>query len=146
MLAGLSVLCFRQCPWYLECVVMYAWCKSRRYSRWVAEAELLFPFREWSNFGGKLFLAPGVRLAGRSVVSIAWWPPPLVIGVELGCLLKDPTVSVGMISWLIRMAVNLARSVQYLVKGGWSVLVCLQWLLPLTGFWIVKSGVGRCVA
>ena len=24
MLAGLSVLCFCQCPWYLKCVVMYA--------------------------------------------------------------------------------------------------------------------------
>ena len=71
MLAGLSVLCFRRCPWYLERVVMYAWCKYCQYSGWVAGAELLFPFQEWSNFGGELFLAPGVRLAGRSVVFIA---------------------------------------------------------------------------
>ena len=113
ILAGLSILCFRRCPWYLECVVMYARCKSCRYMRWVAEAELLFPFREWSNLGGKLFLAPGVRLVSRSVVFVAWWPPPLVFGVELACLLEDPTVSVGMITWLIRVAVNLARSVQY---------------------------------
>ena len=125
MLAGLSILCFRRCPWYLECVVMYAWCKPRRYGRWVAEAELLFPFREWSNFGGKLLLAPDVRLASRSVVFIAWWPPPLAIGVKLACLLEDPTVSFGMVSWLIRMTVNLTRSVQYSVKGGWSILVCL---------------------
>ena len=89
------------------------------------EAELLFPFREWSNFRGKLFLAPGVQLASRSVVFIAWWPPPLVIGVKLACLLEDPTVFVGMISWLIRVTVNLTRSVQYPVKGGWSILVCL---------------------
>ena len=115
MLAGLSVLCFRRCPWYLECVVMYAWCESCRYSGWVAEAELLFPLGEWSNFGGKLFLAPGVRLASRSVVFIAWWPPPLVIGVELACLLEDPTVSVGMISWFIGVAMNLAGPIQYLV-------------------------------
>ena len=66
MLAGLSVLCFRRCPWYLECVVMYAWCESSRYSRWVAEAELLFLFREWSNFGGELFLAPGIWLVSYS--------------------------------------------------------------------------------
>ena len=125
MLAGLSVLCFRRCPWYLECVVMYTWCKSCEYSRWVAEAELLFPFWEWSNFRGKVFLATGVRLASRSVVSIAWWPPPLVIGVEFACLLKDPIVFVGMISWPIRVTVNLTRSVQYPVKGGWSILVCL---------------------
>ena len=98
MLAGLSVLCFRQCPWYLECVVMYAWCKSCPYVRWVAETKLLFPFRERSNFGGKLFLAPGVRLASRSVVFIAWWPPPIVFGVKLACLLKDPIVYVGVIS------------------------------------------------
>ena len=123
--AGLSILCFRRCPWYLECVVMYAWCKLCQYSRWAAEAELLFLFWEWSNFRGKVFLAPGVRLASRSVVSIAWWPPPLVIGVELACLLEDPTVFVGMISWPIRVTVNLTRSVQYPVKGGWSILVCL---------------------
>ena len=140
MFAGLSVLCFRRRPWYLECVVMYARCKSCRYKRWVAEAKLLFPFREWSNFEGKLFLALGIWLVSRSVFFIAWRPPPLVFGLELACLLEDPTVSVGMISWLIRMTVNLARSVQY------PVLVCLQWLLPLTGFWIVKSGVDRSVA
>ena len=146
MLAGLSVLCFRQCPWYLERVVMYVWCKSCQYSGWVAEAELLFPSREWSNFGGKLFLAPGVRLASRSVVFIAWWPPPLVFRVKFACLLKDPTVSVGVIGWLIRVTVNLTRSVQYPVEGGWSILAGLKWLLPLTGLRIVKSGVDRCVA
>ena len=97
---------------------MYAWCESHRYGRWVAEAELLFPFREWSNFGGKLLLALDIRLAGRSVVFIAWWPPPLAIGVKLAGLLDDPTVSVGMVSWLIRMTMNLTRSVQYSVKGG----------------------------
>ena len=48
MLAGLSVLCFRRCPWYLECVVMYAQYKFRRYMRWAVEAELLFPLRNWS--------------------------------------------------------------------------------------------------
>ena len=91
----------------------------------MAEDELLFPFREWSNFGGKLFLAPGVRLASSSVVFIAWWPPPLVFGVELAGLLEDPTTSVGMISWFTGVAVNLTRWVQYPVKGGWSILVCL---------------------
>ena len=88
MLAGLSVLCFRRCPWYLECIVMCAWCKFDHYSRWVAEAELLFVFREWSNVGGELFLAPGVLLASRSVVFVTLWPPPLVISVKLACLLK----------------------------------------------------------
>ena len=146
MFAGLSILCFNRCPWYLECVVMYARCEPYWYKGWATEAELLFPFWESSNFGRKLFLAPGVRLVSRSVVFIAWRPPPLVFGVELACLLEDPTVSVGMISGLIRMTMNLARSVQYSVKGGWSILVCLQWLLPFTGFWIVESCVDRSVA
>ena len=146
MLAGLSVLCFRQCPWYLKCIVMYARYKFCGYMRWAAEAELLFPFREWSDFGGELFLAPSVWLVSRSVILVAWWPPSLVLGVKLACLLKDPTISVGIISWLIRVTVNLTRSVQYPVKGGWSVLFGLKWLLPLTGLRIVKSGVDRCVA
>jgi hypothetical protein len=145
MLAGLFVECFRRCPWYLERVVVYAWCKSSPHSGWVVEAELLFPLWEWSNLRGKLLLAPGVRLTSRSVVSVAWWPP-LVFGVELACLLEDPTVSVGMISWPVRVAVNLTRSVQYPIEGGWSVLSCLQRLLPVTGLWIVKFCVDRYVA
>ena len=92
-----------------------------------------------------MLLAPSVRLVRLAIVFIAWWPSPFVFGIKLACLLEDPTVSVGMISWLIRVAVNLTRSVQYPVKGGWSVLFGLKWLLPLTGFRIVKSGIDRCV-
>ena len=125
MLVGLSVLFFRRCPWYLECVVMRPWCKFCQYSRWVAVVKLLFAFRQWSNIGGELVLAPGVLLASRSVVFVTRWPPPLVFSVKLACLLEDPTVTVGMISWPIRKTVNLTRSVQYPVKGGWSILVCL---------------------
>ena len=88
---------------------MCAWCKFRQYSRWVVEAELLFAFREWLNIGGELFLAVGVPLASRSVIFIAWWPPPLVNSVKLACLLEDPTVVVGMISWSIRVTVNLLK-------------------------------------
>ena len=98
MLAGLSVLCFRLCPWYLECVVVYARYTFCRYTQWAAEAGLLFLLRDWSIL---------------SVVPIAWRPPPLVFDVELADLLEDPTVSVGMISWFIGVAVNLAGSVQY---------------------------------
>ena len=64
-------------------------------------------------FGGKLLLTPGIWLVNLYVVPIAWRPPPLVFGVELAGLLEDPTASVGMISWFIGVAVNLARSVQY---------------------------------
>ena len=113
MLAGLSVLCFHQCPWYLECVVMYARYKFCRCTRWAAEAELLFPLQDWSILGEKLLLTPDIWLVDLSVVPIAWRPHPFVFGVELAGLLEDPAASVGMISWFIGVAVNLARSVQY---------------------------------
>ena len=51
----------------------------------------------------------------RSVVPIAWRPPALVFGIELTGLLEDPTVSVGMISWFIGVAMNLAGSIQFFV-------------------------------
>ena len=60
MLAGLSVVCFRQCPWYLKCVVMYARYKFCGYMRWAAEAELLLLLWDWSIFGGKVLLTPGL--------------------------------------------------------------------------------------
>ena len=50
---------------------MYVWCESCRYSGWVAEAELLLPFREWSNFEGKLFLARGIWLVLRRLDRLA---------------------------------------------------------------------------
>ena len=111
----------------------------------MADAELLFPFREWSNFGGKLLLAPDIRLAKRSVVFIAWWPPPLAIGVKLAGLLDDPTTSIGMISWFVGVAMNLAGSVQYPVQVGWFISIRLKWLLLLTGLGVAESGVDRCV-
>ena len=73
-------------------------------------------------------MAPGVRLASCAVVFIAWWASPLVFGIKLVYLLKDPTVSVGMIGRLIEGAVNLARPIEYLSKlDGPS-------LFPLNGF------------
>ena len=77
---------------------MHAWYKFCGYTRWAAEAELLFPLRDWSIFGAKVLLTPGIWLVNLSVVPIAWRLPPLVFGVELVGLLEDPTTSVGMIS------------------------------------------------
>ena len=64
-------------------------------------------------FGGKLLLTPGIWLVSLFVIAITGRPPPLVFGVELAGLLEDPTTSVGMISWFIGVAVNLAGSIQY---------------------------------
>ena len=71
MLAGLSVLCFRQCPWYLEYVMMYARYKFCRCAEWAAEAGLLFPLREWSIHGSELLLTPGTLLMNASVIPVA---------------------------------------------------------------------------
>ena len=92
---------------------MYARYKFCGYMRWAAEAELLFPLRDWSILGWKLLLTLGILLVNLSVVPVTWRPPPLVFGAELAGLFKDPAVSVSMISWFIGVAVNLAGSVQY---------------------------------
>ena len=97
-------------------------------------------------FGGKLLLTPGIWLMSLFVVAVTGLPPPLVFGVELAGLLKDPTVSVRMISRFVGVAMNLAGSVQYPVQVGWFVSIRLEWLLPLTGLGVAESGVDRCVA
>ena len=55
MFVDLFVLCFRRCPWYLKCVVMYTRYSFIVYMRWVAEAELLFLFRIGRSSGGDSF-------------------------------------------------------------------------------------------
>ena len=96
--------------------------------------------------GWRLLLTPGVSLVNLSVIPVAWRPPPPVFGVELAGLFKDPAVSVGMISWFIGVAMNLAGSVQYPIQVGWFISICLEWLLPLTELGVAESGVDRCVA
>ena len=91
-------------------------------------------------------MTPGVSLVNLSVIPVAWRPPPPVFGVELAGMFKDPAVSVGMISWFIGVAMNLAGSVQYPVQVGWFVSIRLEWLLPLTRLGVAESGVDRCVA
>ena len=70
-----------------------------------------------------------------------WAAFPLVFGVELAGLFKDPTISVGMIGRLVRGAMNLARLIEYFVQTGWTIFVSFEWLLPLTGFRATESGV-----
>ena len=55
----------------------------------------------------KFLLSPRVWLA-RFVLVLSLRSLPFVFGVELASLLEDPTFSVGMISWFIGSAVNLA--------------------------------------
>ena len=46
-----------------------------------------------------------------------------------------------MVGRLVRGAMNLARALQYMVQTGWSLIVALEWLLPLIGFRSAKSGI-----
>ena len=55
----------------------------------------------------KFLLSPRIWLA-RFVIVFALRSLPFVYGVELARLLEDPTFSVGMISWLVWVAMNLA--------------------------------------
>ena len=55
---------------------------------------------------------PGALLLGFFLV-FAWCAEPLVFDIELSGLLEDPTASVGMISWFVGVAVNLAESIQH---------------------------------
>ena len=69
-----------------------------------------------------------------------------MFGIDLAGLLKDLAVSVGMISWFIGVAMNLAGSVQYPVQVGWFISIRLEWILPLTGLGVYESGVDCRVA
>ena len=65
-------------------------------------------------FRGKMLLTLDIWLVSLFIIAIARRPPLLVFGVELADLLEDPTTSVGMISWFIGVAMNLAGPIQYL--------------------------------
>ena len=67
------------------------------------------------HFRRKLLLNPGIRLASLFVIAVTGRPLPLVFGIKLAGLFEDPIASVGVISWFIGVAMNLAGPVQYLV-------------------------------
>ena len=56
-------------------------------------------------------MSPCVRLARLFIVVLARRPFPLMFGVELTGLFKDPTISIGMIGRLVRGAMDLARPI-----------------------------------
>ena len=89
---------------------------------------------------GGFLLAPHVRTAGLIVI-VVMQPLVLVFGVYFAGLFKDPVVSVGVVGWLVRGAMNLARALQYTVQTGWSLIVSFERLLPLTGLGSAESGV-----
>ena len=65
--------------------------------------------------GGKLLMTPGIWLVNLFVITITGRSFPLMFSVELAGLFEDPTTSVGVIGWLIGIAMNLTGPIQYLV-------------------------------
>ena len=70
-------------------------------------------------------------------------PLVLVFGVYFAGLFKYPAVSIGVVGWIVRGAMNLARAFQYTVQTRPSLIVTLEWLLPLTEFGSAESGIDR---
>ena len=64
--------------------------------------------------GGEFLLPSSVRTPGFLVI-VAMQPLVLVFGVYLAGLFKYPAVSIGVVGWLVRGAMNLARALQYAV-------------------------------
>ena len=94
--------------------------------------------------GGEFLLSPHVRTSGLLVI-VAMQPLVLVFSIYFAGLFEYPVVSVGVVGWLVRGAMNLARALQYTVQTGWSLIVSFEWLLPLTGFRSAESGIVRRV-
>ena len=91
---------------------------------------------------GKFILPPHVQTPGLIVI-VAVQPLVLAFGVYFAGLFEYPAVSVGVVGWLVWGAMNLAQALQYTVQTGRSLIVTLEWLLPLTGFGSAESGIDR---
>ena len=96
------------------------------------------------TWGGGISFAPPPRIRTPGLIVIVTVQPlVLVFGVYFAGLFKYPAVSIGVVGWLVRGAMNLARALQYTVQTGRSLIVMLEWLLPLTGFGSAESGIDR---
>ena len=85
------------------------------------------------HLGRKFLLPPNVQTPGLLVIIVVQ-PLVLVFGIYLAGLFEHPAISVSVVGWLIRDAVNLARAVEYAVQTGQSRFVSFERLFPLTVF------------
>ena len=90
--------------------------------------------------GGAFLLSPRVRTSGLLIIVVVQ-PLVLVFVVYFAGLFEHPTVSVSVVGWLIRGAMNLARAFKYAVQTGRSLIVSFERLLPLAGLGATESGV-----
>ena len=63
---------------------------------------------------GESLLSPRVQTPGLLVIVVVQ-PLVLVFGVYFAGMFEHPTVSVGVVGWLVWSAMNLARAFQYAV-------------------------------
>ena len=89
-------------------------------------------------------MSPRVRTPGLFVI-VAAQPLVLVFSVYLTGLFEHPAVSIGVVGWLVRGAMNLARALQYAVQTGRSLIISFERLLSLVGLGATESGVDRRV-
>ena len=92
------------------------------------------------HFGGKLFLTLDGRLIGLIIV-LAWRSLPLVLGIRLDGLFKNPTISIGVVIRLVGGAMNMTGPLEDFVQIGWTIPVAFKRFLPLTGFRTTESGI-----
>ena len=92
------------------------------------------------HLGRKFLLFPRVRMPGLLII-VAVQPLVLVLGIYFTGLFEHPAISVSVVCWLIRGAMNLARAIKYAVQAGWSLIVSFERLFSLTGFGATESGV-----
>ena len=84
-------------------------------------------------------MSPHVRTPGLLVI-VDVQPLVLVFGIYFTDLFEHPAVSVSVVCWLVRGAMNLARAFKYAVQTGRSLVVSFERLFPLTGFGSAESG------
>ena len=91
------------------------------------------------HLGRKFLLSPRVWTPGLLVL-VAVQPLVLVFGIYFAGLFEYPAVSIGVVGWLVRGAMNLARALQYTVQTGRSLIFSFERLLSLTGLGSAESG------
>ena len=99
----------------------------------------MLPVFTWGGEGGFL-LSRCVRTPGIFII-VAVQPLVLVFCVYFAGLFEHVTVSIAVVGWLVRGAMNLARALQYAVQTGRSLIISFERLFPLTGLGFAESGV-----
>ena len=91
------------------------------------------------HLGGDFLCPPVFGRRGSSSSSLCS-PLSLFLAFILPACLNT-AVSIGVVGWLVRGAMNLARALQYAVQTGRSLIISFERLLPLTGLGSAESSI-----